>query len=42
MSRNIEQITDGIDDQIAGVLTQIEEAEAEITRLQALIPSKQI
>ena len=36
MSRNIEQITDGIDDQIAGINTQIQEAEAEITRLQAL------
>ena len=41
MPHNIAQIADGIDDQIAGVLTQIQEAEAEITRLQALIPTLQ-
>ena len=41
MPHNIAQIADGIDDQIAGVLTQIQEAEAEIVRLQALIPTLQ-
>ena len=41
MSRNIEQITDGIDDQIAGINVQIQEATDEITRLQVLIPTLQ-
>ena len=41
MSHNIHQIKDGIDDQIAGVNTKIQDAQDEITRLQALIPNLQ-
>ena len=41
MSHNILQILDGIEDQIVSVQDQIQAAEAEITRLQDIIPNLQ-
>lgn len=41
MHHNINQITDGIDDQIAGINETIAASQQEIERLQALIPTLQ-